>query len=171
MSRGLMRFAKGSNYLPNQVFQYYYRDVKTKAEIEETINDRANLSYDEIEQIIKNKVDTIEGIGYVEKIRRPFKCAEGTEDVYKKSGFTQSLETIIPREMFDKMNWRVITDAGHIDFKVGGIVESYDKSERYTVIQVVYAFSTGATPNTLRGFPKASERLRRRKSPKLLILE
>lgn len=160
-----------SKQIVNQNIPAIYYAPKTSEEQKSLTIDTKIMSIDAIkEHYEKLDAQNVDGIGWVSKSGVHFLCAEGTEDVYKKSGFEGSLSELLDRQQFEEMNWRIITDAGHIDFQVNGMLVIGE--QKFRIMDVVYAFSTGTSPNRYKFYQRGKLTMKeyRQLSPKLIIL-
>lgn len=155
------------DFIVNQNFDFLYFRPKKLDEQKQLTSDLSLLSDNEIEALYEES-QYVDGIGWVSKSGIGFKGAEGTEDVYKKMGLDVTLENLGGNQLYDDIKWRIITNASHLDFEVNGMIQLGD--HKFRILKIVYAFSTGITPNKFAFIkPKTLEEVNRL-SPKLIVL-
>ena len=98
----------------------------------------------------------------------PFMGADGTQDVYTKSGLDYDLIDPIDRYFITKSSYRIITDNTIIDFKVGGMVEI--SGEPFKIVRVINMTSDVSTKKQLR-FSYGLQKNVSKHSLKILALE
>ena len=163
---------KRTKQIVNQNLPIKYFAPKSDKEQQALTIDTRIMSTSQIEEHYKNlELQNVDGIGWVSKIGVSFMGAEGTEDVYKKSGFEGTLSEVLDRQQYEEMNWRIITDCGFIDFQVNGMLEV--GGQKFRIMDIIYAFSTGTSPNRLKFYQRGNLTMKeyRRLSPKLIILK
>lgn len=84
-------------------------------------------------------------LGYCEEYGIPFYCADGTEDVYTKSGLENEEMEYLDRQFANKRKFRIKTDETYIDFKSGGIIVI--GTEIYRMALVIKTIGSGTTHN------------------------
>jgi len=162
---------KRSKQIVNQNIPCLYYAPKTNDEQKELTVDTRLMSIKEIQEHYEEKgIQNVDGIGWVSTKGVHFLSAEGTEDVYKKSGFEGTLSEVLDRQQYQEMKWRVITDASHIDFLPNGMIEI--GQQKFRIIDIIYAFSTGTSPNRLKFYQRGNLTMKNylKLSPKLIIL-
>jgi hypothetical protein len=155
-------------YIPNQVFECIYYPPLSQEEMKSLTYDRTTMSYNDIQALENNLIELNGERNWVSTSGISFMGAEGTEDVYKKQGLDSVLGEYPERQQYEQINWRILTNASHIDFDVNGLIKIGDM--KLKVLKVVYAFSTGTTPNKYRFYKGVTLNDIRRSSPKLIIV-